>query len=381
MPYTTSPVTVTSAPFTITNPSTSGINSTPAVAVQIRNASPWLVQAVLSGSLKTIDAFQAITYTVTGDENLLINPQQQVFLNYPPGYLYTEWLAPGDSSSLPDGNINSQLSVAVAGSRLQGPFTLTGTTPQIAALPLLPTDRSIVCIFQAPTGSIPNTDLVPIQVTGNQSGFVYSETTHSSLQQTKFSAPVDNIICEFPVWGVLDSTLNIRPDWLTASGPSTMWVICQSDGSVMGMGTEPLAVRMMPSPLQSNGVPWLLPQVVLGDKVTTAYTISKVNATTGGTTPLLAAPSAGNYWEIVQLGIWQVTSGTVARELSINGHTTGFEYLELFMAATAPGNNGQIFSGFKATINEGLDLVNVGTGVTASGSVVYRSVPNTYDPI
>jgi hypothetical protein len=152
--WTSPPVTVTAASFTVQNPSKNQ-NSQPAVAVQIANSSPWLITAQAGAQQFSIQPFVATTIPVALSNDLSIAPQLNVY-NLGSGYVQAVWLQTQEQPPQPDGPLTAAATIAA----ITGTITTAGqlrslgsfTTPNNVSsgnsdiLGLLPTDRYLVVI-------------------------------------------------------------------------------------------------------------------------------------------------------------------------------------------------------------------------------------------
>jgi hypothetical protein len=112
MSYTTAPQAVTGSIITITNPSTAtGGNF---VAVQIRNASYYVLTVSGGAQQPLIDPFTATTIPIATGTNLSINPSFLTVVagSGAQGYLSTEWLLDGEQPSEPDGPLTAAATIA-----------------------------------------------------------------------------------------------------------------------------------------------------------------------------------------------------------------------------------------------------------------------------
>lgn len=233
-----------------------------------------------------------------------------------------------------------------------GPISFSTT---FIGLPIQPSDRSIIIMIEG------SSTCFIASCTGQSTGVDYFQSTKplaavTSLNQLGTVLTGPYII---PVPGAIENAVNVAVSGPT-SGTSTVVAYATPDIYPGLNFNEPLNVTQFDP-----------------GATTVPYTVTTVNAATGATTALLAAPAANHFWEVSFCSVWQSSAATAIQQVGLRGHTSNNFFLVLPLHTTAP-LVGHVESSAKFLLNEGIDLVNQGTGATASGSVIARSVPTTF---
>lgn len=187
--WTSPPVTVTGTAFTVANPSKPQ-NSQPAVAVQVANASPWIVTCQAGGQQVTIQPFVAATIPVALSNDLGITPALLAYTQLPPGYVQAVWLQAKEQPPQPDGPLTAAATIAaslgVADTLLSpSPFTFpanTVGTGKAFSIPAgSPSFSNLLIGFENVAGSTASS--VIIAVIGRDSGILYLDTATLNVGQ------------------------------------------------------------------------------------------------------------------------------------------------------------------------------------------------------
>lgn len=221
--WTSPPVTVTGTAFTVANPSKPQ-NSQPAVAVQVANASPWIVTCQAGGQQITIQPFVAATIAVALGNDLGITPSLLAYTQLPPGYVQAVWLQAKELPPQPDGPLTAAATIAaslgVADTQLvPSPFFFPASTLAPGKLFTIPAGSpsfsNLLIGFE--TAGAGTAGLANIVVDGDTSGIHYLLAT--TLQRGEF------ITCPFS--SVADPTGVRLGVTFPAGGTGTFAVIGQ----------------------------------------------------------------------------------------------------------------------------------------------------------
>lgn len=303
----------------------------------------------MGDSLKTIDAFQASTHTIAGGQDLQIMPIQQVYLNNPPGYLYTEWMLEGDEPSLPDGNIDSQQIQNVASSRiLFSNFQFTTAVSNNFTLNLLPNDRRVLVIFDAPMAA----GNVTVIATGITSGIQWTAFIADNLvKSTSFGGQL-----WIPVSGSVDSQVTLAIQATTQGAILKMTVIAFQDDFAVGNIQNPVLVADPYGPY-------------------TAVTSGTVSTTTA----IVPAPSVGFATQVAHILLAPGTAGaawSAAGAARISLHSSGV-WLCALEGATGDHVSGQVGMPCNLITTEQIDITFGGSPPACHGDILYRTIPAT----
>lgn len=157
MGYNGAPVTVTGAVITALNPS-KNLSSQPAVAAQVANSSPWLVNVQTQNGVMAIQPYTATSVPVAVGQDMVITPALQVY-NVTGGYVQLYWMIAGEHPPQPDGPLTAAATIAgalisttttlrslgtlaLANGLVSGSINLTGA----GLAPLQPTDRYLLIV-------------------------------------------------------------------------------------------------------------------------------------------------------------------------------------------------------------------------------------------
>jgi hypothetical protein len=139
-----------------------------------------------------------------------------------------------------------------------------------------------------------------------------------------------------------------------AGSTLTYTILGVPDESVQGQAGSPLYVSVQPTP-------------------TTPHSPFSTTVATATTVTVLAAPSPGQYWEVININA-RGGAATANSSIAVQGLTSGIPYFqENYVTGTAC--NFQMSNGGPLYVSEGLQLFNNATGVTVVCSVVARQVP------
>lgn len=334
------PLTVTpGVSFTIHDPTLNGH----AVAVQIQNSTQYeltlpspVSRTVPPNTAVTIDmrAFPGFAITVTPGP-----------IGSPGAGVTLEWLALGDTASMPDGAISGVASISgYARVVAQG---ITPSSPPPVVITLAPTDRSLIFLL---TGGVGLNAVVQSAI-GNNTGVDYAQFVAINYS----SLPAHMSLLALPAYGAADTQVSVA---LTAITEYT--ILATPDEIVQGTIAEPMVVTMR--------------------DVDGPYFIASVNAPSGGgNVALLGDPPTGFLNEIAHLTIWQGTAATATNLTIVRGHDTGSQILAQTLLTGQSGP--PVVAPSKFTLGEGLDVDNLGTGATSTAAAIYRVVSTTFNPI
>lgn len=358
MSYWTLPQTVSAAGLTLSNP-TLPSNGQPPTQVQIRNYSPWVLQASNGFGLPLIDPYTAVTLPITFGSPVPLSAVFDAYPNFPVGYVEAEWLLEGESATSADGAISAiQVTNSPTTRSAINPSTfLTGPIANIIGN-LISTDRHITIMVFAGTIS----GLYKFTVTGVQSGINYHELIPPSLlDQTVLSSPQQpeglvGVPVSCPVYGILDQQVVVTLSPMAGNWNNQISILAFPETLNQGTFTNPTRVYEQPI-------------------VKTNF----MNATITGTATVLTAPNVGFVWEIDALGITFLAATTIAGSVFLVGATSGNIYLGTWCYAGGTPNP-NIWIGLNGThISEGINLsVGSSVGTTPRGIAIAALVPANY---
>lgn len=101
------------------------------------------------------------------------------------------------------------------------------------------------------------------------------------------------------------------------------------------------------------------------------FTAVTVSTAASSTTNMLITPGVGTYYEIAYMHVFAATAAAGVQAAFIAGHTSGAILLLGYEAAAGVA----VHSDSHFYLNEGLDIHNQATGVSATGVALYRIVP------
>lgn len=112
MSYLSPPQLFTGTALTFPNPSIVG-SATPAVNVQIRNATGWVMSILTLTGAQYIDPYTATTVPIdSGQQTIAVTGTLDAYPQLSNGYVYLQWLLQGESPTEPDGPLTSAATVA-----------------------------------------------------------------------------------------------------------------------------------------------------------------------------------------------------------------------------------------------------------------------------
>ena len=268
---------LTTGPYTLTAGVSLSLSdpyrySTAAAAVQLQNATGFLLTVQSSGAPYTIQPYTASTIpTIMGGQTLVVLPTagtpNQV------GSLTAVWLLEGQDPPIPDGSLTS----GVANQRVALEASDNGS--QTYTIPLQATDLSMTLYFTG-TWSYLNYSVI-----GADTAAIYAQG---------FLAPAtlgNQNVGPFAISGAVDTAVN-----LSISAPSaSSWTVTAIISSTPGAFVQ-----------QAAGYP--LDVVSYGGSKT-----ASVNITSIGTVTLVAAPGAGIATRIHSVSVFGATAGQTVR--------------------------------------------------------------------
>lgn len=301
MSYLSGPTTYTGTTLIVQNPGSTG-NKVPPVAVQIRNASAWVISTTTAGETYLIDPFTASTVPITSSESQIsLIGTLDAYPSLPNGYVTLEWLVNGETASEPDGPLTAAATVSAI---LSGNVTNTPAarqvfqgayTPGVNApmnINLQSTDRSLVVLLN----TVLNSDR--LSVIGNQSGAGYSSgTVADTPEDWGWSCPA---------YGSADTSVSLVIANTTHIA-RTLTILALPDELVFGETWAPESVQLMvPGSPSFLGVAGSLgtPMLIMGSNTPMGGLLVATNNNTlsGGTGNLLASnPPAGTYYRLHRL--------------------------------------------------------------------------------
>jgi hypothetical protein len=143
--------------------------STPATAIQLQNASPFILEVIANGAQSVIQSFTAQTIELPASgENITVIPTSGPAGTQ--GNLTPVWLQPNEAAAMTDGQLTGAAQYAVgSGSTVVGPYfpvvNNSGLVAVIATPP--PTTRTLI-IYAASS-----TPITKVVVGGTPTGFTY----------------------------------------------------------------------------------------------------------------------------------------------------------------------------------------------------------------
>jgi|SRR5215831_17291451 len=237
---------VTGSALLLANPVQSIHGAAPS-HIQIRNYSPWILQATSGGETFYIDPYVAMTLPIASPgSSVPVLPNFLAYPSFPQGYVEAEWLVSNEEPASPDGVIQTiqtvtSGSVKTIGQNSSVPYNTTSIGP----FPLQPSTRSIVIIVDTP--SLAPGSIVINTVTGNTSsinwgrfisvGSSQAQMAGQSLPAQKFPTAV---VC--PCYGAVDTSITLTVAVSTQGNVPWSYVILETPDEIMlGTQQEPLA--------------------------------------------------------------------------------------------------------------------------------------------
>jgi hypothetical protein len=374
--YLSQPFAYNGAAINIPNPGLVG-NQQPAVAVQIRNASGWVIQVQGQTRQIMIDPFTATTVTIAQGQQSIAGIGSLDAYPGSSGYISAEWLASGESPGEPDGPLTSAATIAT----ISGAITTTpqekvilspqafsivcaggGQYSQNYSVSINPTDRSII-VFITSTNFPANFSYLKAVLIGNTSGYQYGPGYQ--IPGTSFTG-TQEFVFGLPAYGAEETSFTLQLQAFTV-GASTV------NGTLMAFSVPDEIVDSQTQLVDANSKLMGIPNNPLTVIESTNLIIDSVYtvANYGGAlvTPL---PSSSTYgYKVISISmVWieGVTAGTSFLEIT-NGVTPLWDnVLALQESTAAGGHSGNIFFTPDWNVTE----LQMSGGLWAAGFAVSR---------